>query len=91
MQATVWRDKKIVGFLHNHLVEPCADDFVERFSPRQKSKKKINAHSITSDFLATVQAASGEITNAHCEDKNSYIDFPIKVPHPSVGRQFYGN
>ena len=51
MQATVWRDKKVVGFLHNHLVEPCADDFVERFSPRRKSKKKITSHSITSDYI----------------------------------------
>ena len=51
MQATVWRDKKVVGFLHNHLVEPCADDFVERFSPRRKSKKKINSHAITSDHI----------------------------------------
>ena len=51
MQATVWKDKKVVGFPHNHLVQPCADDFVERFSPRRQKKRKVVAHAITSDYI----------------------------------------
>ena len=51
MQATVWKDKKVVGFLHNHLVQPCADDFVERFSPRRKKKRKVVSHAVTSDYI----------------------------------------
>ena len=30
MQATIWKDKKLVGFLHNHLVSGNADDSVKR-------------------------------------------------------------
>ena len=50
MQATMWKDKKIVGFLHNHLVDNNADEYVERWSPRTKRKKKISSHQITSDY-----------------------------------------
>ena len=32
VQATVWKDKKQVGFLHNHLVEPSVDVRVDRWS-----------------------------------------------------------
>ena len=50
MQATLWKDKKLVGFLHNHLVEPEADDEVKRWSSSKKRKEKIKAHAITSDY-----------------------------------------
>ena len=32
VQATVWKDKKQVQFLHNHLVEPSVDVTVNRWS-----------------------------------------------------------
>lgn len=50
MQATMWKDKKLVGFLHNHLVTDNADDFVRRWSPLQKKMKKISSHRITHDY-----------------------------------------
>ena len=50
MQATMWKDKKLVGFLHNHLVSSNAEDYVKRWSPRQKKKKKISSHEITHSY-----------------------------------------
>ena len=32
-QATTWKDKKQVGFVHNECVEPIGQDFVLRYSP----------------------------------------------------------
>jgi len=50
VQATIWKDKKLVGFLHNHLVEPEVDSNVLRYSPRKKRKKKIQSHNISKDY-----------------------------------------
>ena len=36
VQATVWKDKKLVGFLHYHLVEDTEGHTVERWSPRYR-------------------------------------------------------
>ena len=45
VQATVWKDKKQVGFLHNHLVEPSVDVTVDRWSPSRH--KTIPAKTLT--------------------------------------------
>ena len=50
VQATVWKDKKLVGFLHNHLVEDTSDHTVQRWSPRKKRKKSIPSHEVTTDY-----------------------------------------
>ena len=50
MQATIWKDKKLVGFLHNHLVSSNADQMVKRWCPRRKKKKKISSHQVTADY-----------------------------------------
>ena len=38
VQATIWRDKNLVAFLHNHNVSVEADDIVLRYSPSKKMK-----------------------------------------------------
>ena len=48
MQATMWEDKKVVGFLDNHLVIGNADEYVERWSPRPK--KRVSSHEVTRDY-----------------------------------------
>jgi hypothetical protein len=50
VQATVWKDKKLVGFLHNHLVADTEDHTVERWSPRKKKRKSISSHEVTTDY-----------------------------------------
>jgi hypothetical protein len=50
VQATVWKDKKLVGFLHNHLVEETEGHTVERWSPQKKKRKLISCHEVTTDY-----------------------------------------
>ena len=49
VQATVWKDKKLVGFLHNHLVADTEDHTVERWLPRKK-RKLICSHEVVTDY-----------------------------------------
>ena len=49
VQATIWRDKKLVGFLHNHKVDLEASDTVMRFSPSKK-KKEIKSHPVVNNY-----------------------------------------
>jgi hypothetical protein len=50
VQATVWKDKKLVGFLHNHLVEDTDGHTVDRWSPTKKKRKSISSHEVTTDY-----------------------------------------
>jgi hypothetical protein len=50
VQATVWKDKKLVGFLHNHLVADTEGHTVERWSPTKKRRKSISSHEVTTDY-----------------------------------------
>ena len=50
VQATVWKDKKLVGFLHNHLVADTEDHTVDRRSPRKKRRKAISSHEVVTDY-----------------------------------------
>jgi hypothetical protein len=50
VQATVWKDKKLVGFLHNHLVDDTEDHTVERWSPTKKRRKAIPSHAVVTDY-----------------------------------------
>ena len=50
VQATIWRDKKLVGFLHNHLVKSASDTTVLRWSPRKKRRADIPSHEVTLDY-----------------------------------------
>jgi hypothetical protein len=50
VQATVWKDKKLIGFLHNHLVADTEGHTVERWSPQKKKRKSILSHKVTTDY-----------------------------------------
>ena len=50
VQATIWRDKRLVGFLHNHKVDLTALDTVKRWSPTKKCKKEIKSHPVVNDY-----------------------------------------
>ena len=53
LQATLWKDKKMVGFLHNHHVSTsdASEQYtVTRWSPRLKKKRKVPAHSVVTDY-----------------------------------------
>ena len=50
-QATIWRDKKVVAFLHNHKVQlDSGSSTVERFSPRGKRKKEIKTQPVVPEY-----------------------------------------
>jgi hypothetical protein len=40
IQATTWKDAKLVGFLHNHVAEDMADHTAERGLPPTKRKTR---------------------------------------------------
>jgi hypothetical protein len=46
----VWKDKKLVGFLHNHLVANTEDHTVERWSPWKKKRKSNCSHEVVTDY-----------------------------------------
>ena len=48
MQAIIWKDKKLVGMLHNFGVQAVArgTHFVQRWSPKRKAKKEVESSSI---------------------------------------------
>jgi hypothetical protein len=51
VQAAVWKDKKLVGFLHNHLVEDTTEGHtIDRWSPRKKKRQPISSHGVTTDY-----------------------------------------
>jgi hypothetical protein len=47
--STSWKDRKQVGFLHNNLVQPTQNYFVQRHVKNGK-KQKISSHEIVSDY-----------------------------------------
>ena len=50
VQATSWKDRKQVGFLHNNLVQPTKDYFVKRHVKNTSEKQEISSHEIVSDY-----------------------------------------
>lgn len=51
MQATIWKDKKLVGFLHNYLVQPMSEGFhVLRFSPRSRKRKPVRSPEVGGEY-----------------------------------------
>jgi hypothetical protein len=50
VQATVLKDRKLVGFLHNHLVEDTEGHTVDRWSPREKKRQPIPSYGVTTDY-----------------------------------------
>jgi hypothetical protein len=50
VQATVWKDKKLVGFLHNHLVKDTTDHTVRRWLKEKKMRQEISSHQVTTDY-----------------------------------------
>ena len=50
LQATMWIDKKLICFLHNHLVDGDSEENVERWSSRRRRKEKIKSHPVTKDY-----------------------------------------
>ena len=53
VQATVWRDKKLVGFLHNFKVEqPTGTHKVLRWSPTQGKRVEVEGPTVVSEYTA---------------------------------------
>ena len=51
MQGTMWRDKKMVGYLHTHKVEPTKSDTqVQRYDKATGQRIKINAPAVCADY-----------------------------------------
>ena len=52
MQATIWKDKKQVGLLHNFDVKTLerGSHYVERWSPRRKRKRDIDSPTAVSSY-----------------------------------------
>ena len=52
VQATIWKDRKIVGYLHSHHVVPDPEkvNTVKRFSPRLKKKREIPSPLVGIDY-----------------------------------------
>ena len=50
VQATVWKDKKQVGLLHNNLVEPSVDVTVDRWSPSKHKIIPVKSPKTTKDY-----------------------------------------
>lgn len=48
--ATVWKDKKMVGFLHNHLVQPDQNHQVKRYDKKSRKKEDIKAQPVVLDY-----------------------------------------
>jgi len=49
-QATVWKDKKLVGFLHNHIVEPIGNWVVPRYDKSKRRRVEIPSHLVSKDY-----------------------------------------
>ena len=50
VQATIWKDRKMVGFLHNHMVKSSEEHKVRRWCGRSKRHKEIPAHEVVTDY-----------------------------------------
>jgi hypothetical protein len=51
IQATIWKDKKLVGFLHSHLVKQNSNEEVLHWdSAITRQHKQIPSHAITRDY-----------------------------------------
>ena len=51
IQGTLWRDKKVVGYLHTHKVEPTTESTkVRRYSKSDREHSEINAPPVSSDY-----------------------------------------
>jgi hypothetical protein len=46
----MWKDKKLVGFLHNHLVKQNSNEEVLRWDSVTRRRKQIPSHAITKDY-----------------------------------------
>ena len=50
VHATIWKDKKKVGFLQNQLVEPSVEFTVDRWSPSRQKTIPVKNPKITKDY-----------------------------------------
>jgi hypothetical protein len=50
VQATSWKDRKQVGFLHNNLVQPTKDYFVKGYVKNKGHHVSICSHEIVLDY-----------------------------------------
>jgi hypothetical protein len=50
VQATVWKDKELVGFLHNHLVQDTKDHTVQQWSQAKKKRDAISSQEVTTNY-----------------------------------------
>jgi hypothetical protein len=55
MQASVWKDKKLLAMLHNvDVIHPCQDmHIVLRMSPKSKKKKEVNSPRVMASYAST--------------------------------------
>jgi hypothetical protein len=49
-QATVWKDKKEIGLLHNHLVQPTGETSVLRYNKSTRTSEEVPAPEILNDY-----------------------------------------
>ena len=56
MMGTTWIDKKQVGVIHNHMVQPAGDHTVKRWSKVKKKKLEIPSHGVITDFSKNMNA-----------------------------------
>ena len=49
-QATTWKDKKQVGFVHNECVEPIGQDFVLRYSPVARERLPVPSVAVVKKY-----------------------------------------
>jgi hypothetical protein len=56
VQATVWKDKKEVGFLHNHLVSTAEDEtgIIDRWDRAKQRTVNIRSPIIVKDYQANM-------------------------------------
>ena len=50
MQTTVWQDKKLVGYLHSHKVEPNNKTTVEQYDSPWRRNKTIKAPPVSPEY-----------------------------------------
>jgi hypothetical protein len=73
VQATVWKDKKEVGFLHNHLVSVASEDKqqVWRFDRAKAQKVKIDSPQVVLDYQK-------HMNGVDCKDRDT-ADWGISI------------
>ena len=70
-QATVWKDKKQVGLLHNHCVEPMGDNTVLRYNSTLRKRVPVVSPAVIKDY-------SGSMGGVDRKDRDS-ADYTTSV------------